>query len=146
MHSSFIRSALSGAAFAFLIASGSPALADTITFKADLKGASETPPNDSAGTGTVDATYDTDSKAFAWTITYSGLSGDAAAAHFHGPAAEGVKAPPVVPIKGDLASPIKGTATLTDAQAKDLEGGLWYFNVHSAKFPDGEIRGQVTKQ
>ncbi len=38
---------------------------------------------------------------------------------------------------------IKGMATLTDQQAKDLEAGLWYFNVHTAKFPDGEIRGQL---
>jgi hypothetical protein len=35
--------------------------------------------------------------------------GKATAAHFHGPAAEGANAPPVVPIKGSLASPIKGT-------------------------------------
>ena len=58
----------------------------------------------------------------------------------------GKNAPPVVPIPaGALASPIKGTATLTDAQAADLQAGKLYFNVHSAKFPDGEIRGQVTK-
>ena len=33
-------------------------------------------PTDSAGTGKVDATLDTDTKMLTWTITYDGLSGD----------------------------------------------------------------------
>ena len=44
-----------------------------------------------------------------------------------------------------LATPIKGTATLTDAQAADLQAGKWYFNVHTAANKGGEIRGQVVK-
>jgi hypothetical protein len=137
--------AIAGAALAFILATG-PVLAETVNFKADLKGSEEVPPTDSAGTGTVEATFDTETKAFAWTITYSGLSGDATAAHFHGPAAAGANTGPVVPIEGNLASPISGTATLDDQKATDLQAGMWYFNVHTAKFPDGEIRGQVTKQ
>ena len=65
----------------------SPALAETMHFKASLSGPAETPPTDSKGTGTVDATYDGATKTLAWTINYSGLSGPALAAHFHGPAA-----------------------------------------------------------
>ncbi|CAN5189336.1 CHRD domain-containing protein [soil metagenome] len=131
---------------AALLLAAAPALADTVKFKADLKGAMEVPAADSKGTGAVDASYDTATKALTWTITYADLSGATTAAHFHGPADVGKNAPPVVPIPAaSLASPIKGTATLTDAQAADLQAGKWYFNVHSAKFPDGEIRGQVTK-
>ncbi|HTN60584.1 MAG TPA: CHRD domain-containing protein, partial [Devosia sp.] len=126
----------------FMLAAA-PAYAEVVNMSAMLNAASEVPPNDSAGTGTLEATYDTDSKALTWTVTYEGLSGDATAAHFHGPADVGVNAPPVVPIEGPLASPIKGTATLTDDQAKQLQGGMWYFNVHTAAHPDGEIRGQV---
>jgi hypothetical protein len=48
-----------------------------------------------------------------------------------------------VPIDGALASPIAGSATLTDEQITQLQGGMWYFNVHTAEYPDGEIRGQV---
>ncbi len=77
---------------------------------------------------------------------YSGLTDNTTAAHFHGPAAEGEKAPPVVPINGPLASPISGSTTLADAQAADLQAGKWYFNVHTAKYPDGEVRGQLVKQ
>ncbi len=123
-----------------------PALAEVVNYGAQLAGSSEVPPNDSAGTGSVEATYDTESKAFSWTITYSGLTGDATAAHFHGPADATANAPPVVPLEGSLASPISGSATLDDAQAADLEAGRWYFNLHTAQHPDGEIRGQVTKQ
>ena len=47
---------------------------------------------------------------------------------------------------GSVASPISGTATLTDAQAADLEAGKFYFNIHTAANPGGEVRGQVDKQ
>jgi hypothetical protein len=135
---------IAAASVAALAISVAAASAAEMTFKTEMKAALETPPTTSSATGEVTATYDPATKMLMWTITYSGLTGPATAAHFHGPAKVGEKAPPVVPIKGDLASPIKGMATLTDQQAKDLQAGLWYFNVHSAKFPDGEIRGQLT--
>lgn len=134
------------AAATFLAFATSPAFAEQVKFSADLTGAAEVPAADSAGTGKVDATLDTDTKMLTWSITYDGLSGAATAAHFHGPAKEGENAGPVVPIPDDkLASPIAGEATLDDAQMADLQGGLWYFNVHTEKFPDGELRGQVMK-
>jgi CHRD domain len=82
-----------------------------------------------------------------YTVTYSGLTGPATAAHFHGPAAVGANAPPVLPIPATmLASPIKGDKVLTDAQAADLAAGKWYFNIHTAAHAPGEIRGQVMKK
>jgi hypothetical protein len=132
--------------FAALAAfSVSPALAETLHFKATLTGPAETPPTDSKGTGTVDATYDDATKTLGWTINYSGLTGPALAAHFHGPAAAGTAAPIEVPLTGSLDSPIKGSATLTDAQAKDLTAGMMYFNIHTAEHKPGEIRGQMEK-
>jgi hypothetical protein len=141
MRFSFETLAAAGAiSLAVLVA---PAFADEVKYHADLTAAAETPPTDSTATGTLDATYDTSSKLLSWTITYDGLTGDVTAAHFHGPAAVGAKAGPVVPIEAPYASPIKGSATLTDPQAADLQAGTWYFNLHTAKYPDGEIRGQV---
>ena len=113
-------------------------------FAANLTGAEEVPPVDTAATGTADVTWNADSKELSWTIEFSGLSGPATAAHFHGPAAPGENAGPVVTIE-DLESPSEGTATLTDEQAEQLAGGQWYVNVHTAAHPDGEIRGQVTE-
>ncbi len=128
-----------------LLLSVTPAMAEIVNYTADLAAASVVPPTDSTATGKVEATFDTETKVFTWTITYEGLSGPGTAAHFHGPAPEGENAGPVAPIEGDLASPISGNATLDDQQATDLQGGLWYFNIHTEKFPDGEIRGQVVK-
>ena len=122
-----------------------PAFAETLNMTAELSGAAEVPANDSAGTGTLEATYDTETMLFTWTVTYEGLTGDATAAHFHGPAAADATAGPVIPIEGDLASPIEGSATLTEEQATQLQDGLWYFNVHTEANKGGEIRGQVTK-
>lgn len=123
----------------------SPALADMVKMTATMDGVHEVPANDSAGKGTADVTFDTDSKKLDWTIEYSGLSGPAMAGHFHGPAEPGKNAGVQVPLKGDLASPIKGSATLTDDQAKDLMAGKYYVNLHTAAHKGGEIRGQVMK-
>ncbi len=38
---------------------------------------------------------------------------------------------------------VTGEATLTDEQAADLRGGKWYLNVHTAMYPDGELRAQL---
>src|SRR3954452_10402253 len=116
---------------------------ESFSYVADFKGARGVPPTDSKGTGKVNATSDAASKKRTWTITYSGLTGDAVAAHFHGPAAPGANAAQVMPIPGKLASPIEGEATLTAAQAADLAAGKWYFNIHTATHKGGEIRGQV---
>jgi len=116
--------------------------AATQHYMATLKGADEVPATDSAGTGMVMATLDTDTKTLTYTVNYSGTTGPGTMAHFHGPAAAGANAPPVVVVTNP-ASPISGTATLTDAQIADLQAGKWYFNVHTAAHKGGEIRGQV---
>jgi hypothetical protein len=132
------------AASAVLLASASPSSAATEKFKADLKGSSEVPPNTTTGSGTVTVTYDPATKQITWDGTYSGLSGPATAAHFHGPAEPGKNAGVAVPIT-PATSPLKGSATLTDAQAVDLEAGRWYVNVHTEANKGGELRGQLMK-
>ena len=107
----------------------------------------EVPAVDSKGTGALTATYDTTSKKLTYSATFKDLTGPATAAHFHGPADAKTNAGVVVPVPGSgaMTSPMKGEATLTDAQAADLAAGKWYFNVHTAANKGGEIRGQVMK-
>jgi hypothetical protein len=134
-------------ACAAALAFATPSMADMLKMKADLKASNEVPPNTSKGTGSVDVTYDTSSKTLSWKGNYSGLTGPATAAHFHGPAAAGKNAGVVVPIfAGPTAkSPFEGSKVLTDAQADELMKGDWYVNVHTDANKAGEIRGQVIK-
>ncbi len=131
-------------ATAFAVALVSTASAATVGYTARLTGAREVPKTDSKGTGKLDATYDTATKTLNYTLTFDGLTGPATAAHFHGPATRGVNAGVLMPI-GDKnpTSPVTGTATLTEEQAKELQSGKVYVNVHTAANPGGEIRGQV---
>jgi hypothetical protein len=137
-------SALLAVVVAIPLAATTPSFADTVKFKAALKGSDEVPPNQTTGSGSVTASYDTGSKVLTWDGTYSGLSGPATAAHFHGPADPGKNAGVAVPIT-PAASPLHGTATLTDAQAADLMAGRWYVNIHTEANKGGELRGQLTK-
>ena len=125
------------------IAFAGPAFAEKM--KATLDAKAENPPNSSAGKGTADLDYDAATKKLSWKLTYSGLSGPATAAHFHGPAEPGKNAGVAVAIPNAGTSPVEGSATLTDAPAADLQAGKYYVNIHTAANPGGEIRGQVTK-
>ena len=82
----------------------------------------------------------------AWRLTFSGLSGPAAAAHVHvGPA--GKEGPIAIPLcspcssgaHGSFTGPIGGNTRLLLAL---LHGGT-YANVHTKLNPLGEIRGQI---
>ncbi len=138
-HSSLSFVSALGAALALTLA---PAWADMLKYKADLNGASENPPTASKGVGSIEADYDTATKTLAWSGTYADLTGPEIAAHFHGPAAIGVNAPIMVPLDAKQ-SPFKGSAVLTDVQAKAFADGLVYFNIHTAQNKPGEIRGQL---
>jgi len=118
--------------------------AETVAFSAMLNGATEVPAKTTEGKGTATGSLDTTSKALTYNVEYARLSGPATAAHFHGPAEPGANAGVVMPFPTP-ASPIKGTATLTDAQMADLMAGRWYANIHTAANPAGEIRGQLVR-
>src|SRR6266446_4712626 len=145
MNSMLIRSGLAGLMAVSMLAFAPAAFAEMVMYKADLKSSAEVPPVDGKASGALTATYDTTTKKLTYTATYKDLTGPAAAAHFHGPADAKTNAGVVVPVTGAVTSPIKGEATLTDAQAADLAAGKWYFNVHTAANKGGEVRGQVMK-
>ena len=134
-----------------LLIFGASAHAEVLNFQADLTGGREVPPNDSTATGHVEATLDTSANTLTWTCVYSGLSAAPIGAHFHGPvsyvgATSEENAPIQVGTPGSLASPFSGKASVDATQAQDLKIGRWYFNLHSTKFPGGEIRGPVVRQ
>nr|WP_294528563.1 CHRD domain-containing protein [uncultured Rhodopila sp.] len=120
------------------------ASAATVEYTAKLSGRSEIPKVDSKAKGKLDASFDPASKELKYTLTFEGLSGPATAAHFHGPATRSQSAGVIAPIGGaNPASPVSGTVTLTEDQAKALRSRKIYVNIHTAANPGGEIRGQV---
>lgn len=77
-----------------------------------------------------------------WTLTFRNLSGRATAAHIHR-AKPGTAGPVVVPLCAPCRSGRTGVKQLTKGIVNSLKAGTTYANVHTAKNPGGEIRGQI---
>jgi hypothetical protein len=137
-----LRRVLIAAAISAAFVTG--ASAATINYSAKLTGSKEVPKIDTKGTGSFTGVYDTTAKTLNYTLTFDNLSGPATAAHLHGPATRTATAGVLAPL-GDKnpTSPVTGTLTLNDDQAKALQRGRVYVNVHTQANPGGEIRGQV---
>ena len=131
-------------ATAALLSSGG-AQADILHFSTVLSGSKEKVPNHVAATGTADVTLDTATHMASYRVDYRGLTGPAKIVHFHGPKLPGMRAPEVIVMRMHPgASPVTGSLHVTDAQIDELKKGQWYANVHTDKYPDGEIRGWLT--
>jgi hypothetical protein len=141
-----VRFILTGFALAAFGAAAIPARTEVLSYRSELNGSSEVPPNQSKGMGSVTVTYDTADEKLSWKGNYAGLSGPVTAAHFHGLAAMGKNAGIAIGIAtGNLPASFEGSATLTKAGAADLMAGRGYINPHTAAYPASEIRGQVVK-
>ena len=77
-----------------------------------------------------------------WKLTFHNLTGKAVAAHIH-KGKPGQSGPVVVPLCGPCKPVEVGTATLSSAVVSAIKAGDAYVNVHTAKNPGGEIRGEV---
>lgn len=138
---------------------------DVISLRAPMNGFQEVPPRLTEGRGLFTATINGNSMSFE--LTYSGLTGNPLAAHLH----FGQKAvsggvflflcgggnQPACPAA--TSGTIKGTATAANVVAQNpdqgipagdfaaavraIKSGETYANMHTPKFPVGEIRGQV---
>lgn len=120
-------------------------------YTSNLNGAQEVPPTATTATGTGNLTLT--GSAITCGISVSGINNTFSTAHIH-QGAPGVNGPiiltlnPLIPIPTIPGNPstlfaCASTATLTAAQIADLDAGNLYFNVHSAAFPGGEVRGQI---
>ena len=83
-----------------------------------------------------------DGKTLKWELTFDHLSGKATAAHIH-LGVKGKAGPVIIPLCGPCKSPAKGVVKVTSAQIEQLADRKTYVNVHTAKNPAGEIRGQI---
>lgn len=139
-----------------------------VTFKATMNGAAEVQaaPVVTPGTGTFTATLDTATNVFTYDVVFSGLTANVTLGHIHGPATAAQSIGTTINFAtlagatfsvGAAAGTAHGTTTLNvanqitptingDSLKKLLLAGLTYANIHTSAFPQGEIRGQITKQ
>jgi hypothetical protein len=115
-----------------------------MSIKASLDSRQETPrpkgePVRAGGTFTATLT----GKKLKWKLEFSHLSGPAVAAHIHA-GKRGVAGAVLIALCGaNCKSGVSGASVVSAAVAKQIESGDTYVNVHTAKNPGGEIRGQL---
>jgi len=149
----------------------STAHAAGVTYSATLSGPNESPPNASPGTGYVLVVIDAVAHTMEMHATFSGLIGSTSACHIHaatavagtGTAGVATTTPsfvgfPLSVMSGTFDSTLNMTlassynpayvtangGTTASAEAAlfaAIAAGKAYYNVHSASFPGGEIRG-----
>ena len=121
------------------------AVAQTLHFNFVIEGSQEVPPVNTPGIGVGDVFLNTQTNELSWNIGFTQLLGTVTGAHFHGPAPIGINAGILFDIGAvsGLVSPMIGSTILSPAHAADVHAGLWYMNIHTARHPGGEIRGQV---
>lgn len=124
---------------------GVAAAQETYKARATLTGGQETPKSKSKATGTFTGTVveKGKSKTLKWKLTFKGLSGSAQAAHIH-LGKKGVNGPVALPLCGPCKSGAHGTAKVTEKIVSALERHKAYANIHTKKYPNGEIRGQIS--
>jgi hypothetical protein len=114
---------------------------------AALTGAAEVPgPGDTDGSGTVKITLNHGQGQVCFEITVSNIAA-ATTAHIH-EAAAGKAGPPVVtltppPAGGSSKNCVSADKELIKRIIQNPEN--FYVNVHNADFPDGAVRGQLSK-
>jgi hypothetical protein len=121
------------------------AAAQILPYRANLTGAQEVPPSGSTAVGFGRVTFLSDTT-IRVSLQFSGLGSNQTMAHIHGPAAPGASGPIIFDIgsQGATSGLFRNLIfVVTPQQMQDFRNGLWYFNVHSVNFPNGEIRGQI---
>ena len=134
-----------GACSAFL----SIASAQVVELRATLSGAQEVPASTSPASGTAIMLYDVGANTFDLMVTIEGMTNTATASHIH-EAAAGANGGVVTNLGGEAVYTRTGTtlrATFRNVthggdKLRLLQSGA-YYNIHSAQFPGGEIRGQL---
>jgi hypothetical protein len=123
--------------------------ADAVALKAALAVGKEVPKPSGAKAGagglfSAGLTKKAAGGTLAWRLTFHGLTGRAIAAHVH-IGKPGKAGPIAVALCGPCRTGQRGSAKVNARTVKALLGGTAYVNVHTAKNPGGEIRGQIVK-
>jgi len=113
----------------------------TIELEAVINAEQEVPRTTSTATGNFTGSYNKSTRVLSYTVTYTGFT--PTAGHIHRIADLNSQVGPVEIPFTTLTSPITGTAQLDQRLENELIGGNLYVNLHSQRFPAGEIRGNI---
>jgi hypothetical protein len=117
-----------------------------IRFHAILSADEQSAPTESPGVGCAIFVLDRSTLSLEWTVTYSKLLATATAAHVHGPQTPGGNAGVLFDLAPrGMKRPLKGSVILNDGQLAYLLTGRTYVNLHSSRYPAGELRGHITR-
>jgi len=153
-------------AFGVWALSAEPGNSQANSFKTSLNGYEEVPAVFTAGAGSVHLTISDDETKISYELVYTGLTSTPSAAHVHFglPATNGGVIFFLCGGGGKPACPANGTAVTGEVVAANImqsspdngilagdiksairaiRDGATYANAHTARFPNGEIRGQI---
>jgi hypothetical protein len=115
-----------------------------------MEGSQEVPAVTTAGTGSVEYTYNKSNRTLTYKATWSNLTDSANAMHIHGLGTRGQAAGV---FQGFTLSTVQkrkeGTYTgslyidNSSIKEEDLLAGKYYLNIHSKALPGGELRAQL---
>lgn len=117
-----------------------------LKFRVDLSPEEESHVVKSAAKGVGEMTLERATMQLSWTISFENMTSRATAAHVHGPQTPGGNAGVLFPLaSGSVTSPIKGSVILNEGQLEYILTGRAYVNIHTEKYPDGELRAQIMR-
>lgn len=118
-----------------------------IHFSAELWDGPQRLPTESPGTGRADFVLERDTLKLSWRVTFQDLTSQPVGLHVHGPVPAEGTAPVMFDLTmGAFASPVEGEKVLTIGEVTNLVQNLSYVNLHTTRYPEGELRGPVRKQ
>jgi len=134
---------------AALASAATPAIAadDDIIYTAVLSDEDQSTPTYSPGKGYAELRLERATLKLSWRITFQGLTSAPIAAGLYGPENVGANAGQVVDLgTRGLKSPIVGSTIISDGVVGYLTTGRVYVNIHTTRYRNGELRGQLRRQ
>ena len=117
-----------------------------IRFFAGMSADEESSFTESPGTGRAEFVLDRDTMKLSWKITFKDLTTTPIAARVHGPQTPGGEAGALFDLAPNgVKSPLEGSHILTDGELRYLLTDRLYLNITTAKYKQGEIRGQIQR-
>lgn len=142
-----LLSTLSFSTLALWPSQATQAADDDIFYSAVLNDEDQSTPTYSPGRGVAEFRLERATLKLSWKITYQGLTSEPVEAGLYGPENVGANAGQVVDLAPrGFSNPLVGSTIISDGVLGYLTTGRIYVNIHTRRYPAGELRGQLRRQ